>query len=303
MGEKKHIKEWTEEEISFLKNNYPDKGKHWCMGMLNRREGQVRLKASRLGLKLNQDSEFWKGFQKRAAEGKIGNKHSKKTKEKMSDSALKRDWKISKGGKEKRIKAWKKRLKEKGHPKGMLGKHHSEKTKTEMSEARRGRKLSLSEKQRQEISDRTSAMMVKRIKNKGSIYSRANVGWYKIAGVRGKHYFRSGWEVVYARYLQWLKNTGRIEKWEYEPDTFWFKEIKRGVRSYTPDFKIYNWTGTTEFHEVKGYMNDKSKTKIKRMAKYYPKIALVVICKKEYKPIERLKRMFPEAVKCDSQNK
>jgi len=159
----------------------------------------------------------------------------------------------------------------------------------------KGARMSLPEKERQARSDRSSIMMAKRIKNKGSIHSRGNAGWYKIAG--RKYYFRSGWEVVYARYLEWLKDNGKIEKWEYEPKTFWFKEIKRGVRSYTPDFKIYNWTGTIEYHEVKGYMDNKSKTKVKRMAKYYPSVFLKVVDQNNYKPIKKLERMFPEAIK------
>lgn len=142
--------------------------------------------------------------------------------------------------------------------------------------------------------------MQKRIKNKGSLYSRANVGWYKIKGK--EYYFRSGWEVVYARYLEWLKDNQKIAKWEYEPKCFWFEKIKRGVRSYTPDFKIYNWTGTEEYHEVKGHMDEKSKTKIKRMAKYYPEVTLIVIGKEEYKPIKDIERIFPEAKKLEKAN-
>jgi len=303
----KHIK-WTEEEISFLKDNYPDKGKHWCIGMLNKSEGQVRSRAAKLGLRLNQDSEFWNNFQNRAAQSKVGKKRPMQSAI-MKGKAMRGEmWVQNKVWTEEERKVFsdraKKYIKENGHPRGMLGKHHSEKMKKQMSKRLRvewaDQSSAFNSKSfRQGLSDRQSKAMTKRVKNKGSIYSRANVGWYKIAGVRGRHYFRSGWEVVYACHLQWLKNNGKIKKWEYEPDTFWFKEIKRGVRSYTPDFKIYNWTGTTEYIEVKGYMDDKSKTKIKRMAKYYPEIVLLVVGKEEYKPIKRLKRMFPEAIKCD----
>lgn len=74
-----------------------------------------------------------------------------------------------------------------------------------------------------------------------------------------------------------------ISSWEYEPDTFWFEKIKRGVRSYTPDFKIVHKDGTVEYHEVKGWMDKKSQTKIKRMAIYHPEIKLVVLMKPELK--------------------
>lgn len=120
-------------------------------------------------------------------------------------------------------------------------------------------------------------------------------GWYLIA--EQKYYFRSYWEVNYARYLEFLKQQGNIDKWTYEEDTFWFENIKRGTRSYLPDFKIYHKDGSFEYHEVKGYMNQKSKTKIKRMAKYYPKIKLIVIQKAEYKSVLKWERLFPESRK------
>ena len=59
-----------------------------------------------------------------------------------------------------------------------------------------------------------------------------------------------------------------------------------------PDFKIYQNDGTVVYHEVKGYMDSKSATKIKRMAKYYPNIKLIVIQKEEYKSIMKWSRMF-----------
>ena len=66
-----------------------------------------------------------------------------------------------------------------------------------------------------------------------------------------------------------------------------FEAIKFGTRSYRPDFKIYNNNGTIEYHEVKGYMDAKSKTKIKRMAKYYPKIKLIIIDGPVYNDIKK----------------
>jgi len=164
-----------------------------------------------------------------------------------------------------------------------------------MSKKRKGKKLNLSEKQRQAMSDRQSKHMQEIIKNKGTIYSRSKNGWYKIN--RKKYYFRSGWEVVYACYLEWLKSKKEIKKWEYEPDTFWFEKIKRGVRSYLPDFKIFNNDKSIEYHEVKGYMDSRSITKIKRMAKYYPEIKLIVIAKDEYYAVKKFERLFPEAKK------
>lgn len=107
---------------------------------------------------------------------------------------------------------------------------------------------------------------------------RSNIGTREDLGL----FVRSSWEANYARYLNWLIEQGEIEKWEYEVDTFEFEPIKRGTRFYTPDFKIFNNDGSVEYHEVKGYMDSKSKTKLKRMAKYYPDIEIVLIDKDVY---------------------
>lgn len=117
-------------------------------------------------------------------------------------------------------------------------------------------------------------------------------GWREIGGKR--NYYRSLWEANYARYLQFLKEQGEIADWEHEPDTFWFENIKRGVRSYLPDFKVTNTGGSVEYHEVKGWMDPKSKTKIRRMAKYYPEVKLIVIDKKAYGAIKRRARALLE---------
>jgi hypothetical protein len=121
--------------------------------------------------------------------------------------------------------------------------------------------------------------MVKRVlKIKATGKSRtfkANQGWRTIAGRR--IYFRSGWEVSYAKHLQWLKEQKQILEWEHEPKTFWFEEIKRGTRSYLPDFKVTRPDGTHYWIEVKGYMDKKSVTKLKRMRKYYPQEQIYVI--------------------------
>lgn len=111
----------------------------------------------------------------------------------------------------------------------------------------------------------------------------------------GDIYFRSGWESNFARYLNFLISKKLIYKWEFEPDTFWFNAIKRGVRSYLPDFKVWETkNGKPYYIEVKGYMDAKSATKIKRMAKYYPDVKLVVVGKKEYDEIKaKLSGLIP----------
>ncbi len=100
-------------------------------------------------------------------------------------------------------------------------------------------------------------------------------------------YVRSSWEANYARYLNWLVEVGELLAWEYEPDTFAFVGIKRGTRFYTPDFKVFNKDGSVEYHEVKGYMDQPSRTKLKRMVKYYPDITVVLIDKDAYYEIAK----------------
>jgi len=99
--------------------------------------------------------------------------------------------------------------------------------------------------------------------------------WCEIGGKR--KYYRSKWEKNYALYLQWMLERGEITSWEHESKTFWFEEIKRGTRSYLPDFEVTLLDGRVEYHEVKGWYDPKSKTKIKRMAKYYPEVKLRLV--------------------------
>lgn len=100
-----------------------------------------------------------------------------------------------------------------------------------------------------------------------------------------RYYMRSTWERNYARYLQFLQDQKIISFWYYEPQRFDFP-VKRGNNSYLPDFKVINNDGTIEYHEVKGYMNQGSRTKMKRFMKYYPDKKLVLIDKYAYKQIK-----------------
>lgn len=108
-------------------------------------------------------------------------------------------------------------------------------------------------------------------------------------------YFRSAWEANYARYLNFLVKHKSIFKWEYEVDTFWFEGIKRGCRFYTPDFKIWEAVTDTPYYiEIKGWMDQKSATKLNRMQKYYPDIKVILVQKKEYEALKKsIKSMIP----------
>lgn len=182
----------------------------------------------------------------------------------------------------------KKTIEKNGHPKGMLGKNHSEKMRSDMS-VRVSKmwddKYSKFNKEefRQGISDR--AVGVRRGANN---YSRAKSGTREDLGF----FVRSSWEANYARYLNFLIKNKEILRFEYESDTFIFNEIKRGTRSYTPDFKVFLSDGTFEYHEVKGWMDNKSRVKLERMARYYPDAKIVLIQKKEYKSIEKFSSLI-----------
>jgi hypothetical protein len=79
----------------------------------------------------------------------------------------------------------------------------------------------------------------------------------KISGMN----VRSSWEANFARVSQLYK----IEI-EFEPRVFTFP-VKRGTKGYTPDFYL---TKTEEWIEIKGFLDDKSKIKLKRFKRYYP---------------------------------
>lgn len=124
---------------------------------------------------------------------------------------------------------------------------------------------------------------------------------YALSGKRSDlngQYFRSRWEANYARYLNFIiahdKNND-IVRWEFEPDTFEFTKIRRGVRFFTPDFKIYFSDGHVEYHEVKGYDYPKGKTARKRFARYFPNLKLVLVGEEWFSAVskKRLDNLIP----------
>jgi hypothetical protein len=173
-----------------------------------------------------------------------------------------------------------------GHPRGMKGKKHSPETKAQIAVKSAAQWAGMS-------SDRKAEVTLNQLKGRAAAGGLARArpettwkaGWREVGGKR--IYFRSRWEANYGCYLEWLKSTGHIAAWEHEPDVFWFEKIKRGCRSYLPDFKVTENGGAVAYHEVKGWMDDRSKTKIKRMRIYHPKVLLIVIDSKQYEEIRR----------------
>jgi hypothetical protein len=96
----------------------------------------------------------------------------------------------------------------------------------------------------------------KKISGKGNAYKNTKSGYRPDLGGS----FRSNWEANFARILQ-IYNI----KYDFEPVVFPFP-IKRGTKAYTPDFYVNK---TTEWVELKGYLDEKSKIKLKRFKRYY----------------------------------
>jgi hypothetical protein len=185
--------------------------------------------------------------------------------------------------------AAKERIKANGHPRGMLGKQHTDNTRKHLSMTSKAYRESLSEEERLAITDKALATA----RSNGSLVVAQiprgswKAGWRDIGGKR--NFYRSRWEANYARYLEWLKSLGEITEWQHEPETFWFEAIRRGVRSYKPDFRVWEKGGSC-LHEVKGWMDDRSRVCLKRMAKYYPQEKIVLVDGRQYRAI-RLKVM------------
>lgn len=116
-------------------------------------------------------------------------------------------------------------------------------------------------------------------------YSNVQRGEYETD--RGAMYFRSKWEANYARYLDWLVRQKQIASWEYETECFVFEKIRHGTTRYIPDFKVFNLDGSVEYHEVKGRMDQRSRTKLTRMARYFPQVVLKVIDSVAYRLLSR----------------
>lgn len=181
----------------------------------------------------------------------------------------------------------KRMIRENGHPRGMLGKHHTPELRETLSKINKRRWDAMTEDER--FAPATKAVATVKARGGRTILQTQRgtwkAGWREIGGKR--NYYRSRWEANYARYLEWLKSLGEISEWQHEPETFWFDAIKRGVRSYKPDFRVWENNGTSALHEVKGWFDARSKTTLKRMAKYHPQEKIIVVDGHVYRAIRR----------------
>ena len=140
-----------------------------------------------------------------------------------------------------------------------IRKHHTHETKEKISIASLGVKQNLTPEERERRSIRAKEN-IRKMMAEGNMYSRTKSGKREdVGGI----YFRSSWEANYARVLNY-----QGIKWEYEPKEFSFGDTKRGARVYIPDFYLLE---TGEWMEVKGWLDNKSKDKLIKFRKYYPK--------------------------------
>ncbi len=174
-------------------------------------------------------------------------------------------------------RAQKARIARDGHPRLMLGKKHTPETIERVRSASKAMWADPSSKINTPAArQRRSDQMVARVaagEMRGGGFSRGAGGKRPDLDNR---YFRSSWEANYARLLNFLVKQGEIAAWEYETKTFVFEAIKRGTRAYTPDFKVTMPDGSHEWHEVKGWLDAKSQTRLRRMAKYFPEEKVVL---------------------------
>jgi len=310
------MNKWTEEEIKILKDAYSkrngNKNENITIDLakqLNRTVGAIRNKAYELKitsrgkyytdeeilfLKQNYNNMSYKDMEiilkkdaknifRKCKELGLVNKNNCKTKLKERKKVNYTDEK-----RKKISETTKNYWKNHEHPKGFKGHKHSSEERKKMSESI---KKSWQNYDKEKLQQRTLKQRATRIKNntlnpikdKSNSYSRTKGGKRKDLN---DTYFRSSWEANIARYYNYLG----IE-WEFEPKTFVFENIKRGSVSYTPDFYLPK---EDKWVEVKGWMDSKSKTKLKRFEKQYPEEykKLQLITQKEYEEIKRKVSMF-----------
>jgi hypothetical protein len=176
-----------------------------------------------------------------------------------------------------RIEANKNRWKKREHPRGMLGKTHSDEEKLRMSKRFKDQWANYTEKEKYEL-------LKKRANTRKPASERKKVTWKGQWQTVGsfKHYFRSEWEYIYALYLQYQLEHKKIVNWEPEPHRFLFDNGSK-VSSYLPDFRITHKDGTQEYHEVKGWFDQRSIDVLFQMSFYYPDVKIVIIDVKWFK--------------------
>ena len=250
-------KYYKKEEIDFLKENFDKLSMNDLAVKLNRNESNIYRKMKELGLKKTKR-------QKNTINPK---KVHILTDEEKNNLSLK-------------IIEY---YKTNEHPKGFKGHKHTKeaKSKISLSSLKKWEIITPLELEKRKYKQRITKLKngtLNPMKNQSNPYSRTKSGKREDLD---NTFFRSSWEANLARYYNYINI-----KWEYEPKTFIFKNITYGSVSYTPDFYLPE---EDKWIEVKGWMDGKSKTKLKRFKEQYPEEykKLELIQQKEYDEIKR----------------
>lgn len=114
------------------------------------------------------------------------------------------------------------------------------------------------------------------------------------ATIGGKTYcYRSEGEFLWAQYLEFLKQSGEIEDWEYEPLPFYFKNVRFGPVQYKLDFLVtYDSNCSDSYYQEfkRGSLDGPAVTKLRRMAEQYPDVIIELVMMG--KPKKETHRMF-----------
>jgi len=85
-------------------------------------------------------------------------------------------------------------------------------------------------------------------------------------------------EAEYMLVLDARKAAGEILEWWFERYTFTLSHSRPGVKGqrYTPDFAVQLLDGEIEFHEVKGFRDEKNMNKLKLAGELFPHVFRLV---------------------------
>lgn len=277
MSEKGEPREplWTKEEDNFIREHSYMTVKELAE-VLHRTEAAVRGRKNKLGVKRgncppfsDKELELIKKYYSNdngvdlVKLSKIMNRPKTSISAKAKEMGLTKYGNFTKEERNQRGEQFRNTRKIIEHPRGMLGKHHTDKSKQKMSITGKERASNMSYEEKHKIA--MKAVETKRkngtLNNTTSnAYSRTKSGKRKDLN---NQFFRSSWEANVARILNHLN----IE-WEYEIKRFVFEsDNELGVDSYQPDFylpKLNIWI------EVKGWLDEKSKIRLKLFREYYP---------------------------------
>lgn len=96
--------------------------------------------------------------------------------------------------------------------------------------------------------------------------------------------FKSRWELAYAQHLD-----ARGAIWDYEARKFGLRECS----CYTPDF-VVEVDGVDEYHEVKGWLDDRTIARMQEFVRTYPRRRLVLVGPRELAGLGLIEAYYAE---------